>query len=320
MTKIALALICSLLAVLGGAPASAQDYPNRLIKLVVGFPAGSFTDVVGRAFADKASRILGQTIIVENKPGVNGVLASKGIMAAEPDGYTFMLNSNSHAANASLFKTPPYDPVADFAPLARLVGIPLVLMVRPGLDVKNVAELIALAKKEPGKLKFGSGNTSSRAGPELMKMMAGIDLQYIPYRGMPQAVTDLISGQVDLIITDTSFLMGQGPNGPLKALAVTTSQRIQALPDVPTFAESGLPGFELVGWLGAFAPPKTPPAIVQKLNKVLIEVLNDTAIKDILAKLGTYSSPSSPEELAKFVAAETDKWARIHQAAGIEKQ
>ena len=314
--------LAGLLAALCGTPVAAQDkdYPNRLIKFVVPFPAGSFTDVVARALGERASKQLGQPIIVDNRVGVNGVLGAQAVVAAPPDGYTILIGSNSHAANASLYVTPPYDPVKDFTPLARIVRIPFVLMVRPGLEVNSVADIIAMAKKRPGDLTFGAGNTSSRAGPELLKMTAGIDLRHIPYRGMPQAITDLMSGQIDIVITDTSFILGQGSSGKLRGIAVTTSERLAQLPAIPTFAESGLPNFELVGWVAAFAPAGTPPAIVKRLNEVFVNAANDPGMKELLEKLGTYSSPSTPEELSRFVAEETKKWARIHEAAGIEKQ
>ena len=303
-------------------PAVAQEanYPSRLIKIVVPFPAGSFTDVAARAFAEKASPILGQPIIIDNRPGVNGVLGAKAVMSAPPDGYTILINSNSQAANWSLFKVPPYDPVKDFTPVARLVGIPFVLMVRPGLPVNNVNELLALARKEPGKLTFGGGNTSSRAAAELLKMSANVDLRHIPYRGIPQATTDLLGGTIDLLITDTSFLLGQGPGGKLRGIAVTTPERLAQLPNVPTFAESGVPNFELIGWLAAFAPPGTPPEVIRKLNNAFVRAANDPSVKVLLEKLGTYSAPSSPEDLGKFVTVETAKWARIQDVAGIEKQ
>lgn len=322
MKKIVALLLGVLFAILAGSAANAADgkYPSRLIRFVVPFPAGSFTDVVARAVAERASPLLGQPIIVENKPGVNGVLGAKSVMAAAPDGYTILINSNSHAANASLFTTPPYDPVRDFTPLARIVGIPLVLMVRPGLPVNSVSDLVALAKKEPGELTFGAGNTSSRAAVELLKMTAGVDIRHIPYRGMPQAITELMSGTIDIVITDTSYLLGQGPNGRLRPIAVTTQARLAQLPYIPTFAESGLPNFELIGWLAAFAPPGTPPEIVRRLNQTLVKVANDPGMKEMLEKLGTYSAPSSPEELSRFVASETAKWAHIQDVAGIEKQ
>ena len=314
--KVAFAL-ASLLAL----PAMAQDaFPSRLIKFVVPFPAGSFTDVAARGFAERASKSLGQPIIIDNKPGVNGVLGAKAVMESKPDGYTVLINSNSHAANWSVFKVPPYDPVKDFAPIARLVGIPLVLMVRPELPVNSVGDLISLAKRQPGKLTFGAGNTSSRAAAELLKMTAGVDLHHIPYKGVPQAVTDLMGGQIDILITDTSYLLAQGDKGKLRGIAMTTPQRIAQLPNIPTFAESGVPNFELIGWLAAFAPAGTPPEIVRKLNQALVQAANDQSMKETLEKLGTYSSPSSPEELSKFVGIETAKWARIQDAAGIEKQ
>lgn len=316
-----LGIACAILSLMAF-PAAAQEagYPSRLIKIVVPFPVGSFTDVAARGFAERASKTLGQPIIIDNKPGVNGVLGAKAVMAAPPDGYTILINSNSHAANWSTFKVPPYDPLKDFAPIARLVGIPLVLMVRPDLPVNTVGELTALAKRQPGKLTFGAGNTSSRAASELLKITAGVDLHHIPYKGVPQAVTDLMGGQIDMLITDTSYLLAQGDKGRLRGIAMTTPQRIAQLPNIPTFAESGVPNFELIGWLAAFAPAGTPPEIVRKLNQALVQAANDPGMKELLERLGTYSSPSSPDGLASFVTTETAKWARIQEAAAIEKQ
>jgi tripartite-type tricarboxylate transporter receptor subunit TctC len=322
MLRLVVTVFCTAWAALAAMPATAEEgpYPNRVIKFVVPFPAGSFTDVVARAVAERAARILAQPVIIDNKPGVNGVLGAKAVSTALPDGYTILINSNSHAANASLFHTPPYDPVRDFSPVARIVQIPFVLMVRPGLEVNTVGDIVTLAKQKPGVLTFGAGNTSSRAGPELLKMTAGIDLRHIPYRGMPQAITELMSGTIDIVMTDTSFILGQGASGKLRAIAVTTRERLPQLPGIPTFAESGVPNFELVGFVAAFAPPGTPAAIVSRLNAVFVQVANDPEVKALLEKLGTSSSPSSAAELAKFVADETQKWARIHEAAGIEKQ
>jgi tripartite-type tricarboxylate transporter receptor subunit TctC len=313
--------LCVVALALCAAPAVAQDnYPNRVIKFVVPFPAGSFTDVVARALGERVSKQLGQPVIVDNRAGVNGVLGTQAVIQSPPDGYTILINSNSHAANASLYVKVPYDPVSDFAPLARVVRIPFVLMVRPGLEVNTVSDLVAMAKKKPGDLTYGAGNTSSRAAPELLKMSAGIDLRHINYRGMPQAITDLMGGQIDIVITDTSFILAQGPGGKLRAIAVTTSERLAQLPNIPTFAESGVPNFELVGWVGAFAPAGTPAPIVKKLNEALVAAASDPSMKELLEKLGTYSSPSTPEEFARFVGDETKKWARIHEVAGIEKQ
>jgi tripartite-type tricarboxylate transporter receptor subunit TctC len=313
-------LCAALLALCAGSVAAQDAYPNRVIKFVVPFPAGSFTDVVARALGERMGKQLGQPIIVDNRVGVNGVLGTQAVIHSPPDGYTILIASNSHAANASLYNKVPYDPVADFAPLARAVRIPFVLMVRPGLEVNSVSDIVAMAKKKPGELTYGAGNTSSRAAPELLKMTAGIDLRHINYRGMPQAITDLMSGQIDIVITDTSFILGQGPGGKLRAIAVTTSERLAQLPNIPTFAESGVPNFELVGWVGAFAPAGTPAPIVKKLTDALVAAANDPSMKELLEKLGTYSSPSTPEEFGRFVADETKKWARIHEAAGIEKQ
>jgi tripartite-type tricarboxylate transporter receptor subunit TctC len=313
--------LCAVVLGLYGMPAAAQEaYPNRVVKFVVPFPAGSFTDVVARALGERVSRQLGQPIIVDNRVGVNGILGTQAVISAPPDGYTVLIASNSHAANASLYNKVPYDPVTDFTPLARVVRIPFVLMVRPGLEVNSVADIVAMAKQKPGDLTYGAGNTSSRAAPELLKMTAGIDLRHINYRGMPQAITDLMSGQIDIVITDTSFILGQGPGGKLRAIAVTTSERLAQLPNIPTFAESGVPNFELVGWVGAFAPAGTPAPIVKKLNDALVVAANDPSMKELLEKLGTYSSPSTPEEFGRFVSDETKKWAKIHEAAKIEKQ
>ena len=319
MLKLRLAAVAALLLPM---LAFAQDaaYPNRYIKVIVPFPAGSFTDVVARALTERVSKSLGQPLVVDNRVGVNGVLGAKAVVAAAPDGYTLLINSNSHAANASLYKVPPYDPVKDFTPIARIVRIPFVLMVRPGLEVNSVGDIVALARAKPGVLTFGAGNTSSRAGPELLRMVGGIDIRHVPYRGMPQAITDLMGGTIDIVMTDTSFILGQGDSKKLRAIAVTTSERMKQLPDIPTFAESGLPGFELEGFVGVFGPAGLPAPVVSKLNAAFVQAANDPDVRTLMERLGTVPAPSSAADFGRFVDGETIKWAKIHDAAGIDKQ
>jgi len=300
--------------------AQVVNYPTRPIQFIVPFPAGSLTDVIAREVAEKASIILKQPIIIENRTGANGVIGAKYVMNSHPDGYNILINSNSHVANYSLFKVPHYNPNKDFAPITRIVGIPFVLMVRADLPVKTLSDLISLAKKNPSKLTYGSGNTSSRATVEFLKIKADIDLRFIPYRGMPQAMIDLMSSTIDLVITDTSYILEHGSSGKIRSIAVTTNERIPQLLAVPTFIESGMTDYEMVGWIAAFASKNTSSEIITKLNNTFVQILNEQDLKIKFEKLGTYSSPTTPSNLNSFVDAETIKWARIHEFAGIEKQ
>lgn len=255
--------------------AGAQDaYPSRLIRLVCPFPAGSATDTQARFLAEQVGKTIGQKLIVENKAGATGNLAAADVARSAPDGYSLLLATNSsHAANIHLYKKLPFDPVADFTPIARLTRNPLVLVVAEGSPAKTLKELVALAKSQPGKLSFGTGNTGSLAAAQLLKSSAGIDIQRVPYQGTPQAITDLLGGRIDLVITDVAVVREFVSTGKLRALAVTTAAALKTMPGVPTMAEAGVPGYEFAAWSGLYGPAGLPAPIVKVLHDDFVAAL-----------------------------------------------
>jgi tripartite-type tricarboxylate transporter receptor subunit TctC len=322
-THVFLANCLTILALgLGFSPAAvAQSYPSRQITLVVPFPAGSATDGVARRLADSMKEATGAVVIVENKPGADGNLAALAVLRAEPDGYTVFVTTNStHAANVNLFNSMPYDPKADFAAVGGIMTIPMMLTVKPDFPAKTVNEFIAAARTREKPLTFASGNTSSRGAAELFKSRAGIPVQHVPYRGMPQAITDVLAGQIEFIFADTSTGLGPVRDGGLRAIAVTSRKRLASLPDVPTIAESGVAGYEFAAWVGVFVHAKTPREIVTKLNQLVTAFVNNPATTSYLATIGATPFPSTPEELAAFAEADTRRWAEIVDVAKMEKK
>jgi len=314
-------LIFALAAALASTAAAAQDYPTRNIRFVVPFTAGSATDTLARVLADRMSRSLGQSIVVENIAGGYGIPASQNVIRSAPDGYTVMVTANTtHAGNQALLKKVPYDAVADFEPITKLGTITLALVVHPSVQANNVKELIDYAKANPGKLAFGAGSSSSRMSAELLKAMAGIDMLHVPYKSNPQAVTDLLGGQVQVFFGDISTSMPPARAGKVKALGVSASKRSPLAGDLPTIDESGLKGYELTAWFAAYAPAKTPKPIVEKLNAAFREALGDKQVADRLLHAGIEPETSTPAELATFQAAETAKWQKIAVDAKIEKE
>lgn len=309
------ALACFVLA--AGA-AQAQSYPSKPITLVVPFAAGSATDNLARVIAEKLGTAWKQPVVIDNKPGASGFIAAQQVANAKPDGYTVFITANTtHASNSALFKTLPYDPVKDFEPVSTLGTVPLAMVVHPSIPAKNVAELIAYGKANPGKLSFGSGSTSSRMAGEMFKSMAGIDMVNIQYKSNPQAVTDLLGGQIQLVIADAVTTMPNAKAGKLRALAISTARRSPIAPELPTVAESGLPGYEMVGWFAAYVPAKTPKDIVAKLNAEIVAILDSQDAKARLAAVGIETTTSTPQGLAEFQRVETAKWAKLVKAAGI---
>ena len=272
LSRFLLTLVCSALAA-GAAHAqpastsSGQAYPNKPITFVVPFAAGSATDNLARVIAEKLGASLKQPVVIDNKAGASGFIAAQQVAKAKPDGYTVFITANTtHASNSALFKTLPYDPVKDFEPVATLGTVPLAVVVHPSIPAKNMAELIAYGKANPGKISFGSGSTSSRMAGEMLKSMAGIDMVNVQYKSNPQAVTDLLGGQIQLVIADAVTTMPHAKAGKLRALAISTAKRSPIAPELPTVAESGLPGYEMIGWFAAYVPAKTPKEIIAKLN------------------------------------------------------
>jgi tripartite-type tricarboxylate transporter receptor subunit TctC len=302
-------------------PAQAQDvYPSKMIRLLVPFPAGSATDVEARFLAEKVGAVLGQKILVDNKPGANANIGAAEVARAPGDGYTLYLATNStHSANVHLYNKMPFDPVADFTPIARLTRNPLVMVVAKDFPAKDLKEFIAYAKANPGKLSYGSGNTGSMAAAQLVRSMASIDAVRISYPGTPQAITDLLGGRIEFIITDVAVTREFINNGSLRALGVTTPQKVASLPDVAPMAAVGLPGYDFAAWSGLFAPKNVPADIVQKLNKAFLQVMATDEAKKFFADIGLEPDVSTPEGLAEHVAKQTELWGRIIKESGLEK-
>jgi len=299
--------------------AQANSYPNRLIKMVVSFPAGSATDIAARLIAPQLTKLTGQPVIVENKGGASGFFACETVAKAPPDGYTLLVTTGTtHAANPSLFKKLPYDPVKDFSPITSYSLSPFVLVVAQAFPAHNVAELIKLVKANPDKYTFASGNAPGRVGGEMFRMMSHTQMTHIPYRGAPQALTDLIGGQVSMIFADLRTAVPLIQGGKLRALATTGRNRVRTLPNVPTMIEEGLPEYLLYNWGGVYAPAKTPPEIVSKLN-ALIHAAVRADIPGHEAAGGDIHL-LSPADFAKLQADDTAMWARVTKAAGIEKE
>jgi tripartite-type tricarboxylate transporter receptor subunit TctC len=313
------AVLLLLIAALSGA--SAEPYPSQRMTLVVPFPPGSATDSVTRHLAESIRAATNATVVVENKPGADGNLAALTVLKAEPDGYTAFVTTNStQAANVSLFNSMPYDPKADFAPVAGIMTIPMMLIVKSDVPAKSVVEFVELAKKREKPFSFGSGNTSSRGAAELFRFREGIEMQHVPYRGMPQALTDVLSGQIDCVFADPASAQGLVQDGKLRALAVTSSRRLETMPNLPTIAESGLPGYELTAWVGVFVRAKTPPEIIAKLNELVTAFVNSAEARNYLVTIGATPFPSTPQELGAFQEVDTKRWAEIVETAKIEKK
>jgi tripartite-type tricarboxylate transporter receptor subunit TctC len=316
MTGIARLLIVGLLLA-AAAPAFAADYPTRPLRLIVGFPAGGPTDIVARIVAQSLSERIGQQVIVENRPGAGSNVATQAVITSPPDGYTLMVVSPPHAINATLYKKLPYNFLEDVAPVAGIAEGPNVMEVHPSVPAKTVAEFIAYAKANPGKISFasaGNGTTIHLSG-ELFMAMTGVKMLHVPYRGSAPALTDMISGQVHVMFDNVLSSIGHLQSGALRPLAVTSRTRLETLPDVPTVAET-VPGYETGTWWGVGVPKGTPPDIVEKLSREINTVLADPKIKARFADLGAAPMIVSPQGFGKFLATETEKWATAVKFSG----
>jgi len=300
---------------------SAQPYPTKPIRIVVPFPAGGTTDVLARAAAQKLAETLGQPAVVDNRPGAGGNIGAELVAKSAPDGYTLLMGTvGTHAINPGLYPKLPYDHVKDFAPVILVAGVPNVLVINPALPVNSVPELIAYAKANPGKLNFASsGNgTSIHLSAELFKTMAGVQMTHVPYKGSAPALQDLVGGQVQLMFDNLPSSLALIKGGKLKALAVTSGARAAALPDVPTLAESGLPGFEASSWFGLLAPTGTPSSVIAKLNGEIAKWLATPEAKEKLLAQGANAAGGTAEEFAQFIAAETAKWQKVVKESGAK--
>ena len=317
----ALALGAALAASAPTLHAQAPKYPERPLNFIVPFAAGSATDQLARALGQSLTEQTKQAVVVDNKAGAGGMLAAQAAARAPADGYTVLITTNTtHAANEHLYKKLPYDPVKDFAPVTGLGKGGQVLVVRADAPYKSVAELLAQAKKAPGKLSFGSGSSSSRVAGEMFKQLSGTDILHVPYKSNPMAVTDLLGGQIDLMITDTATGLPQVKAGKLRALGVSTSRRLPLLPEVPTIDEAGVKGYDMGYWFAAYVPAATPAPVVARLHDLLVAAAKSAAAKTFFDASGAEVWTTTPEELAKFQAAETAKWGKVIKAAGIEPE
>jgi tripartite-type tricarboxylate transporter receptor subunit TctC len=310
-------------AVLGLAPAQAQTYPNRAITLVIPFAPGGSTSIVGRGVADKMGELLGEKVVVDNRPGAGGTVGTKAVAKSEPDGYTLVLGyTGTLAIGPSLYKNVGYDPRKDFAPIGMIGNAPNSLVVNPSFPAKTVAELIAYAKANPGKVNFGSAGagTASHITGEYFARAAGITLVHVPYKGTGPAMTDLLGGHIPMAFAPIPASHANIAAGTLRGLAVTSTTRSSLLPDVPTIAESALPGFDASLYYGLAAPAGTPRPIIDKLNKALREALASDVVKKQLTLDGTEITAGTPEDYADFIDKDEKKWAGLVKASGVEQE
>ncbi|HVV62659.1 MAG TPA: tripartite tricarboxylate transporter substrate binding protein [Pseudolabrys sp.] len=317
-------VLFGLLFVLAPMAAGAQDFPNKgPIKIIVPFPPGGPNDIIARAVGQKMSEILKQKVIIDNRGGAGGVLGTELVAKADPDGYTVAVTSaGALAISASVQKGVPYDATKDFKAVTLVAKVPEMLVVATSVPASNMAELVALAKKEPGKLNFASSGIGSmpHLAGELLKLNAHINIVHVPYRGAAPAVNDLLGQQVQMVFLDLPILIPQVQAGKLKAIAIGTTERVAALPNVPTTVEVGYPNIQTENWYGMVAPAKTPDDVVGKLNQAAVEALHSDDVKKRLDPLGAILVGDKPDEFAAFIKSEKEKWAGVVKAAGIQPQ
>lgn len=316
-------LALSLLAVPAARTAFAQTWPDRPVRIVVPFPAGAgVLDIMARLLAQHLGPALGQQIVIDNRPGAGGTIGADVVAKAPPDGYTVLMGNPSLVVNPFLMARMPYEPMTDFIPLTLVNTAPLLLVAHPSLPANSVRELIALARAKPGELNYGSGGVGSTPflATELFRSMANIDVTHVPYRGGAPALADLVAGQLGFMIENMPGTLPLVKSGKLKALGVTTDHRAALAPEVPTIAESGLPGYEVVGWNGLFLVKDTPPAIAGRLYEEVAKALRSATVKEQMAALGAEPGGNTPAEFTAFVRAESARWGKIIQDKGIKPE
>jgi tripartite-type tricarboxylate transporter receptor subunit TctC len=315
-------LAVSFFFALAAGTACAQGYPNKPVKLVVPFTAGSATDILARTVGQKLTEMWGQSVIVDNRPGAGGTIGTAIVAKSPPDGYTLLVNSAAHAYNQWIYPALSFDTVKDFIDIAPFAGQPNVLVVAPSTGYKTVGDLIAAAKTKPGALNFGSAGTGSgtHINAEKFRLAAGIDVVHIPYKGTPEALTDTMTGRITYFFSPISAALPNIREGKLVALGVSTAKRSSVLPNVPTLAESGLPGFDYNLWVGLFAPAGTPAEVVDKIARDVGRALATPEVKERLTALGAEALPMTPVEFTKFVGAEIDDSGKVIKAANIKVQ
>jgi tripartite-type tricarboxylate transporter receptor subunit TctC len=304
-----------------GTVPTADAFPDKSIRLIVGFPPGGSSDAMARIVQQGLEKQLGQPVVIENKPGAGAMIAVDQVAKSTPDGYTIGLGgAGALGSNLGLGEKMPYDPRKDIAPVTGLAGSPFMLAAAPSLKGKSLRDVIALAKSDPGKLVIGHGGngTLMHLTAEMLNQMAGTKIALVPYRGIAPVVNDLIGGHVTLGIVDPPSAMAALEGGKIETVAITSAKRFSRLPEIPTFAEAGLPGFESNGWFGIVAPAATPPDVIAKLNAAFVTVLKDPEVVERIRALGSEPMPMTPSEFAAFTAREIDKWMKVAQTAGAK--
>jgi tripartite-type tricarboxylate transporter receptor subunit TctC len=304
------------------AGAWAQNYPVKPVRILIGFSPGGGADVVARSLSPQLTEGLGQQMVVENRPGANGIIAAEATARAPADGYTLLVAPGNYAFAPAMSSKLPFDMATAFAPVGKLAETPLLIVVHPSLPAKNLAQLIALAKARPGQLTYASGGIggSAHLASELFRTMAHIDIVHIPYKGTGAVISDLIGGQVLLCICTLPSVLPHAKSGRLRALAVTTVKRTATAPDTPTVAEAGVPGYEMSQWYGLLAPAGTPAPIIERINLEIGKALKDPTVRTRLQSEGAEPSPSTPQQFGAFFKAEIAKWTRVVQKAGIRPE
>lgn len=313
------ALVAALAIFAGSAHGAETGYPNKPIRLVVPFPPGGTTDVIGRLIGQQLSTRLGQQFVIDNRPGAGGSIGTDIVAKAPADGYTLLLGTvATHSINPSLYARLPYDAVKDFAPISLLATLPNVLVVNPSLPVRSVRELVALAKAKPGTLTFASGGngTTHHLSGELFKRMAGVDMTHVPYKGNAPAIADVLGGQVSMMFDNIGNSLPHIKAGKLRALALTGAVRAPVLPSLPTLTELGFAGFNITSWFGLFAPAGTPQPIVERLNTEVNRALHDNQVRGLLASEGIEAQVDTPEQFRLFLQAEAVRWAKLVKESG----
>lgn len=321
--RVLLGCAAAVLLLCAAACSKESAYPSRPVRLIVPFPAGGSSDLIARTVSERAAKALGQPIVIDNRPGAGGNIGTEAAARAPGDGYTLVeCTIGTCAINLAIYKNTGYDLERDFQPVALLGSLANVLTVHPAVPARTVQELVALAKKSPGKITFGSSGygSSPHLSGELLKLMAGVDIVHVPYKGSAPAITDLRGGQIDLFFDNTPSILPHARAGALRALAVTSARRLRSLPEVPTMEEAGFPGFVITPWFGVLAPKQTPRPIVEKLNRAYNEALADPQVFERLAEMEVIAGGGTPEAFGQHIRAEVKRWAEVVEARGIRTQ
>ncbi len=311
----------TLVAVLLFAATAHAQFPNKPIRIVVPFPAGSATDTITRILGNSVSATIGQPVVVDNKAGADGAIAGAEVVRAAPDGYTLLMGTNSPmSAVPAMKKVPPYDPVADFTPITDIGRYTFFIVVHPDVPAKTLSELIQYAKANPGKINYATGNTTGIVSTAFFSSLAKIEMVHVPYKGEPQAMLDMISGRVQLMFASSSTSVPQVRDGKLRALVTTLARRSPILPDVPTIAEAGMPEFSVTSWAGLFGPAKMPKDVVERINREFVAAMGRADVQEAMQKQAFVLNPSTPERLGSFVKEQLESFRNILRAAGVQPE